>query len=451
MKDLYTFDYSTDLALQTYEDVRKAYSQLFIDEMKLPVLVAKASSGDMGGSLSHEYHIPTPLGDDHIISCNSCDYIANEEVASSRTSEPPETGDPESFKVWRAITKDRKKFINVFYKSEDEISTHAVKKIIPDFDPSVVDAMALWSATLTTTLQRVSLVTVFDRTVPRSVRTEIIRSQDRIIPAELSEYKGRVAYVRDLHVPHDMSFLRIKDGDGCPRCKDGKVTVQKAIELGHTFHLGTRYSEPMNAFVTGPKRLLLGRSATGKSSEEVSPSQAASEPGALDATTPPAADGSTLPTSAPEYPPNENTQALMQMGCHGIGISRIIGAVADHFVDEQGLNWPRAIAPYEVVIIYNAKDEAIAGDAATLYDALSQQSQPQSQPGLDAILDDREALSLGWKLRDGDLVGYPVIVIVGREWRVSRRVEVQCRRLGFKESVAMEELRSRVEDLLQQL
>lgn len=447
MKDLYTFDYSAELALETYEDVRKAYSQLFIDDMKLPILVATASSGDMGGSMSHEYHIPTAFGDDHVISCDSCDYVANEEVASSRTPEPPETGDSETCKVWRAISKDRKKFINVFYNnSEEEISTHAVKRIIPDVDTGVEDALRLWSATLTTTLHRPSLVTIFDRTVPDSVQREIIDCQPRLVPAELSEYRGRINYVRGSHVPRGMSFFRIKDGDGCPRCEGGNLTVQKAIELGHTFHLGTRYSQPMKAVVTGPKRLLLAGAAAGNSSE-ASPSPAASEPGAADVTTPPATEGSISPTIASEYPPNENTAVPMQMGCHGIGISRIIGAVANHFVDERGLNWPRAIAPYEVAILYNTQDEAVASDAVMVYDALSSQPQPQ----LDAILDDRQELSLGWKLKDGDLVGYPVIVVIGREWKASRRVEVQCRKLGFKDLMAVEDLKSCVGDLLQKL
>lgn len=450
MKDLYTFDYSIESALATYEDVRKAYSQLLIDEMKLPILVAKASSGDMGGSLSHEYHIPTALGEDHVVSCDSCDYVANEEVASSRTPEPPATGDPKTFKVWRGISKDRKTFINVFYNSEEEINTHAVKRIVPNLDSGTEDAVPLWSAALTTTLHRMKLMTIFDRTVPTSVRRKVIIGKIRLIPAVLSEYEGRINHVKDFYVPHGMSFLRIADGDGCPRCQDGKLTVQKAIELGHTFHLGTRYSEPMNAFITGPKRLLLEGPATNKSSEMLSP-QASSEPGAAEMTTPPVMDGSPSPMPASRYPPNENTQVLMQMGCHGIGISRIIGAVANHLVDERGLNWPRAIAPYEVVVLYNTKDEAIAGDVGMVYDTLSPQSQPQSQSQLDAILDDREEFSLGWKLKDGDLVGYPVIVVMGRDWKASRRLEVQCRRLGFKELVGMEELRACVEELLQKL
>lgn len=421
MKDLYTFDYTVEAALKTYEDVREAYSQIFIKEMKLPILVAKANSGDMGGSLSHEYHIPTALGEDHVMSCNSCDYVANEEVAESRALETPETGDIETVKVWRAISRDRKMFINIFYSSEEEISTHSVKKVVPDLDPGIENAVPLWHTALSSSLDKIKLINIFDRTVAMSVRNEIEQSGNHLVPAELSEYKGRII-AKQSKVPDNMSFLHIRDGDGCPRCDDGKLTVQKAIELGHTFHLGTRYSKPMNAFVTGPTRLLLGEPSNTSEGDSAAPLQAS----------------------------GDNTQVHMQMGCHGIGVSRIIGAVANHLADERGLNWPRVIAPYEAVVVYNSKDEAIAADAGTVHDALLSPPAP-SQPQLDVILDDRDDLALGWKLKDADLVGYPVMVVLGREWSASRRADVQCRQLGFQELVPAEELTARVRELLQRL
>lgn len=424
MKDLYTFDYSVEAALKTYETVREAYSQIFINEMKLPVLVAKASSGDMGGDLSHEYHIPTALGEDQVMSCDSCDYVANEEVAGCRQPDTPEAMVPANLKVWRAISKDRKTFINVWYAAsstcEEQINTHAVKQIIPELDPGVDDAKPLWAAAMTSSLDKIKLVNLFDFRIPDQLRRDIINdSVKRHIPTEMYKYMGRIIYAKRQPVP-ETNFLRVRDGDGCPRCTDGKLTVQKAIELGHTFYLGTRYSEPMGAFVSGPKRLLLAQES------EISPQQQ-------------------------EIPPNENTQVFMQMGCHGIGVSRIIGAVANHLADERGLNWPRVIAPYEVVVVYNAKDEALKSDAAVVYDALSAVAGSREQSRLDAILDDREELSLGWKLKDADLVGYPVMVVMGKEWKASRRVEVQCRRLGVTDLVAVEDLRGSVESLLQKL
>lgn len=446
MKDLYTFDYSIEAALKTYEEVRAAYSQIFLKEMKLPILVAKASSGDMGGDLSHEYHIPTTLGEDHVMSCNSCDYVANEEVAQSRAPETSEIDDPEVLTVWRGITKDRKTFVNVWYNrdgtSPEQINTHALKQVVPDLDSGVEDAVELWSAALASSVDRMRLVNLFDCRVPGAVRHQIIGSSKRLVPEDLSEYMGRITHVKKSRAHEHIDLLRIKDGDGCPRCAHGILAIHKAIELGHTFHLGTRYSEPLNAMVTGPKRLLLG--AAGEA-----PSPPSGEPIAAERATD-ASSSSPPPTSSSS--PNDNTQVFVQMGCHGIGISRIIGAVANHLVDERGLNWPRVIAPYEVVVVYNSKDEAIVGDVDMVYDTLADPHQgQQARLRLDTILDDRDEMSMGWKLKDADLVGYPVIVVLGREWKASRRAEVQCRRLEFKELVPVEELRACVESLLQKL
>jgi prolyl-tRNA synthetase len=128
----------------------------------------------------------------------------------------------------------------------------------------------------------------------------------------------------------------------------------------------------------------------------------------------------------------------MQMGCHGIGISRVMGAVAEHLADKTGLNWPVAIAPYSCVIITGR--DADDGDAMQVYHHIN--SAPGHGSGLlDIVLDDRQK-PLSWKLTDADLIGFPVIVVLGREWRTGKRVEVQCRRLGVRQVVEMADLPS---------
>ncbi|KAI3397466.1 hypothetical protein diail_10678 [Diaporthe ilicicola] len=412
MKDLYTFDYSTEAALETYEKVREAYSQIFIDEMKLPVLVAQASSGDMGGSLSHEYHIPTALGEDHVMSCHSCGYVANEELAESRLPDAPYGDSCYRPKAWRGISKDRKTLVQVWFDSnqasEEDISTHAIKQVFPDLDSGVEDPMPFWATAIeestTTEGSTVHFVNLYDCRLPKS--KTIFATNDS------NDLDGLSRLPATSPQQDTANFLRIKEGDACPRCDDGTLRVQKAIELGHTFHLGTRYSEPLGASVSVPVRLL----PEGHNKEHRGSGETAVVP--------------------------------IQMGCHGIGVSRIIGAVADHLADYRGLNWPRAIAPYHVVIVFNAKDESLAGDAGSIYDSLVTSGQSGE---VDAIIDDRTDANMGWKLKDADLVGYPVIVVLGREWKASKRLEVQCRRLGFKDLVPMENLRSRVTALLDQL
>lgn len=417
MKDLYTFDYSNEAALKTYEQVREAYSQIFIKEMKLPVLVAQASSGDMGGSLSHEYHIPTALGEDHVMSCHSCGYVANEELAESRPAAAVFVDNTCQPKAWHGISKDRKTLVRVWYNSDqfsgDDISTHAVKQAFPDLDSGVEDPAPFWAAAIdeftASEKSEVRVVNLFDDRLPKEMRK--FPSLDSNDAPELR----RIPVVNlEEGIPNP---FRIKEGDACPRCDDGKLKVQKAIELGHTFHLGTRYSEPLGASVSVPARLLPGH-------EGKEPSRGG----------------------------EETTTVPIQMGCHGIGISRIVGAVADHLADERGLNWPRVIAPYQVVVIYNNnnnnKDTKLASEAADIYDALVAHGRKND---VDVIIDDRKDANMAWKLKDADLVGYPVIVVLGREWKASKRVEVQCRRLGHTELVLLKDLRDRVKELLQKL
>lgn len=412
MKDLYTFDSSIEAALETYEQVREAYSKIFVKEMKLPVLVAQASSGDMGGSLSHEYHIPTALGEDRVMSCHSCGYVANEELAESRAAAAVFVDNTCQPKAWHGISKDRKTLVRVWFNSdqfsEEDISTHAVKQAFPDLDPGVEDVAPFWAAAIkeftTSEGSQVRVVNLFDDRLPKEMRK---------FPTLDSNDSAELKRLPVVNLGEGISNpFRIKEGDACPRCDDGTLKVQKAIELGHTFHLGTRYSEPLGASVSMPARLLPGHD--GKDSQGG----------------------------------DEITTVPIQMGCHGIGISRIVGAVADHLADEKGLNWPRVIAPYQVVVVYNSKDTKLAKDAGDVYDQLIASGRKHD---VDAIIDDRQDADMGWKLKDADLVGYPVIVVLGREWKASRRLEVQCRRLAHTDLVRLKDLRTSVKELLHQL
>ncbi|KAK6958208.1 hypothetical protein Daesc_001003 [Daldinia eschscholtzii] len=417
MKDLYTFDYSVQSALSTYEQVRAAYSRLF-DELKLPYLVAEASSGDIGGDLSHEYHLPTSIGEDNVINCDSCDYVANEELAATRLNPsedtpPAEYGDVLTAGVWRGVSKDRSTLINVWYPasySDDDINSYAIKSVLPELDSSLIDSTPFWSSTSSKTRQPLRLVNIVDYRLgsPFTIALETNPNPKFLLPegADLDLSIITSDYITTSTNGDPLNLLRIRDGDDCPRCESGKLKVRKAIELGHTFHLGTRYSEPLEAHVQVPKNLIEGDGSTAKS--------------------------------------GSMTTVPMQMGCHGIGVSRIIGAVADHLADSKGLNWPRAIAPFEVVVIPGRgldKESVIVSE----YLANSQASRP-----LDLLLDDRSE-SLPWKMRDADLIGYPVVVILGKGWSTDRLCEVQCRRLSSVSHVVLEDLPMYINQLLTQL
>lgn len=402
MKDLYTFDSSIESALETYGQVRAAYDGIF-SAMKLPVLSAKASSGDMGGDLSHEYHLPMPFGEDRVISCTSCDYVANEEIADLAVSGEV-AGDAPS-EVWRGITKDRTKLVNVWYPkwarrpgsgelreyTDQDINLSAVKSVVPDLDASVEDALPFWSAAATSEVRTATeVLNIIDSRLPPSFADTLAGPSGSLTswpgalslptpPLPISSRSGTGCFNEPLNL------LRISAGDKCPRCLSGSLRVDKAMELGHTFFLGTRYSEPLRAMVTVPP--------TGQRSP-------------------------------------------MQMGCYGIGISRIMGAAAEHLADKTGLNWPVTIAPYSCVVIPG--NDAADSDALQVCHHLSGIS-GHGVGFVDVVLDDRQR-PLPWKLTDADLIGFPVIVLLGREWRTSGRVEVQCRRLGLKRAVEMADL-----------
>jgi prolyl-tRNA synthetase len=454
MKDLYTFDYNASLALATYHEVRDVYAQLF-DELKIPYLVAEADSGDMGGNLSHEFHFPTSRGEDHIISCKTCNYVANEELAEIPAL-PGTNGETESdmhlcgeqniqtqsdrelstgVKVWRGISRDRSTLVNVWYLSpvlgtdpslpalEPEVNVYAVKAVIPELDASIGDPVPFWNTHAQSPLGTHStpgrprrLMNLVDYRVPSHV-SRCLGSRNSHFPLWPISKAGPLPdiEIETLSVDHatqrQLNLLRVKDGDACPRCSDGTLLVRKAIELGHTFHLGTRYSGPLKATVSVPAYLLGDEETDTRNTRSGS---------------------------------SEARQVNMQMGCHGIGVSRMIGAVADTLADEKGLNWPRVIAPFEVVIV---PGKGLEEAALKVYDALSAVQPSSDGARLDIVLDDRIE-SFPWKMQDADLVGYPVIVVVGRRWKTEKICEVQCRRLGVREEVLFKGLLNFIQCLL---
>ncbi|CAG8955973.1 hypothetical protein HYFRA_00008828 [Hymenoscyphus fraxineus] len=437
MKDLYTFDSSKSLALATYAEVREIYARIF-DELKVPYLVAEADSGNIGGSLSHEYHLPTPggEGEDFVITCNKCGYTANEEVvarndissgyASVEVDSPSQNVIDGAVDCWYGITKDKSTLVYVWFtsnlKPKREVNTHAIKDVFPDLDSSIEDPKAAFMAFNTQDRADKSpkLLNIVDGTFPSHL-LEKLESTFGNFDWEDAVYeplKPKVLSTISRHpvTQRPLNILRIQDGDPCARCTDGKVKVQKAIEVGHTFHLGTRYSKPFSATVNLP----VSSQADMKDFD--------------------------LRT---EQRLHGVTNAYLQMGCHGIGVSRIIGAVACILSNDEGLNWPRIIAPFEVAVIPVHMDSFIE-DAERIYDILTS-SHASGQAPIDAIIFDRNSHSFGHKIKDVQAYGIPVFVIVGSKYTEEGTCEVECPRLKVKEIVSVAELSWCVRSLLDRL
>ncbi|KAF2842391.1 prolyl-tRNA synthetase [Patellaria atrata CBS 101060] len=410
MKDLYTFDSEHEAALSTYRDVCNAYVSI-LDELKIPYLVAEAESGDMGGKLSHEYHFSSLKGEDNVCVCNSCNYVANEEKGQKSLDQQrvrDGSNSPNEL-IWEGITTDRRTLVEVHYPHQlnqelfptiqrdplskgdlgkaQDLNIRLLKEILPELDTSIeTGAFGLWASQFKKVAwqqQRATDVSFGDRIAIYDYRLLPVLPFNPSGPSPADQI---ITTHPTTNSPLDLT--RIRTGDLCPRCLTGTLTVHKAIEVGHTFHLGTRYSVPLKCVVETP----------------------------------------TGPTP-------------VHMGCHGIGVSRLIGAIAAVLADGKGLNWPRVVAPFEAVVFSgrDIKDK----DTESVYDGLL-------GTVADVVLDDRKK-ELGWKLIDADLVGYPVIVLLGRRWKEEKIVELQCRRLGVKEDIVISELAGRIRDLLEQL
>ncbi|KAK0304241.1 hypothetical protein LTR91_007674 [Friedmanniomyces endolithicus] len=384
MKDLYTFDANEETARATYEDVRKAYCA-FLDELRLPYLVASADSGNMGGNLSHEYHFASEIGEDIVIKCTQCDFSVNEELYTGRQA----SACPDGVEWTFMISKDRRTLLAISYPAGRQVNTYAVNKAFPDVDASVEAPLEVWKAS--------ELEGVTGRTIRWLSESPPEAASDEEPTSKLNHALRGIGIEGELFSldisdstldnGQPIGFTKAQDGDECPSCTTGHLTLHKAVEIGHTFHLGTRYSEPLNLRVTDAN----------------------------------------------------NTQSLVHMGCHGIGVSRLIAAAASLLADDKGLNWPTAIAPYSVILI--AARKASAEDVQSVYDGLQQSSE------MDVIIDDRADHPTGWKLHDADVIGYPFIVVLGKGWAERRAVELQCRRLGVKEEVRSEDLAQRIAEM----
>lgn len=438
MKDLYTFDANPDKAANTYQKVRQAYNSFF-NELRIPFLVAKAHSGDMGGSRSHEYHIVTASGEDTVISCSSCNLAYNEEVVlieHNSKMRKESAADLGPYQSWFGISRDRCHLVEVVVpqfldfrgdhgleRKEVQVNTFLIRSQYPDLDLSIERPLHTFVEYWEKQQSPVSgrdwpaarssprLTLLHDYRVPQ----EYVRCRESNTPTT-TLYKRLFAIIGSrLHQDStSLDLARRQDGDECFRCKERSLKVQQAVELAHTFDLGQRYSKPLDAkFIIKPVEQGRGNALTQQDRCRTSPAR--------------------------------QGYGHFYMGCHGIGISRIIAAVAESLADAQGLIWPRAMAPYEAVILATKAHEAVAKE---LWDLLTRQD-PCSAP-VDAVLDDRDK-GFGWKLKDADLLGFPIVIILGATFTNSELCEVSVRRLGTCQNVSVAHIRDYIARTLERL
>ncbi len=412
MKDAYSFHTSKESLDEMYNKMYEAYSNVF-RRCGLNFRAVIADSGAIGGKDTHEFMVLSEIGEDTIAYSDASDYAANIEMAPvitkyEKSDEPlrdlekvhtPEQKSIEEVSSFLNVSPDKciksmlfkvdEKYVLVLVRGDHEVNDVKVKNL---YEASVVE---LVSPEETKEVMGCAIGSLG----PIGVKAEIEVIADHAVKAIVNGVCGAneegyhyigVNPERDFTVSQYADLRFIQEGDPSP---DGKGTIRfaRGIEVGHVFKLGTRYSEAMNA------------------------------------------------TYLDE---NGRTQTMI-MGCYGIGVSRLLAAIAEQFADENGLVWPVAVAPFHVHLIsVNPKNDEQRQLADEWYDKLG-------QAGYEVLYDDRQERP-GVKFADSDLIGIPVRVTVGK--RASEGiVEVKVRRTGEVMEVHVNELVETIQRLLQHL
>lgn len=409
MKDAYSFDISWEGLDQSYNLHDKAYRKIF-DRCGLKYFVVGASSGAMGGTGSEEFMVRSSAGEDTVAYCESCGYAANVEVATSKVDLVER--DSESKAIYEISTPNVKSIDELCEFLKIDEAQCAKSRVYIHNDKPVLVLMqgndevnetklekALGGAIRPAHPEELNEITGADAGSigPIGFNGKIIadlRLKDRnnlFSGANKNDYHiGGIDFKRDLKDGIEYADLRIvQSGEHCPNC-DKHLEVFPAIELGHIFKLGTKYSDAMGAMFTDE--------------------------------------------SGNEHP--------IIMGSYGIGVERVMACFVEQNHDANGIVWNKTLAPFDVHLVgLNLKKQEIAEACEKLYNELS-------KSGIDVLYDDRDAAA-GFKFNDADLLGMPVQIVVGEKKLKENKCEVKVRKSGERFDVELNELVEKIKNLLQ--
>jgi prolyl-tRNA synthetase len=423
MKDSYSFDTSDEGLVASYARHRDAYISTF-DRLSMQYTIVSAMSGAMGGSASEEFLAVCPVGEDTYVQCAVCDYAANvEAVASVPPAEVPLEGLP-------------------IAHVEDTPDTPTIETLVDlaNARPELARGDRLWAArdTLKNVVVKVAMPDGTSHPLviglPGDREVDLKRLEALLLPGEPVAFeeadfaahpalvKGYIGpgalgeesvsgirYVLDPRVVSGTRWItgadqpgrhvfdlvagrdftgdgtidvaEVREGDQCPDCaaagREGLLTQARGIEIGHIFQLGRKYAEALDLKV-------------------------------LD---------------------ENGKQVVVTMGSYGIGVSRAVAAIAEQHHDDRGLIWPREVSPADVHIVATGKDEAV-------FEAAERIAGELEQGGFRVLLDDRKGVSPGVKFNDSELIGVPLIVVVGKKL-AEGLIEVKDRASGERADVAV--------------
>ena len=411
MKDLYSFDKDVEGMNESYRKMSVAYTNIFT-RCGLDFRAVEADSGAIGGGRSEEFTVLAPEGESRIACCDACSYAASDEKAALRPIDAPDEAELPLEKVATPHTSTiallaeylkipvEKTIKAVAYQTEDNTlilaflrGDHEVNEI--KLANAVPGARELRMAD-EDAIRAVGGCPGFMSPIGIKEGTHIVvdetamRMHNAVSGANEADFHYmNVNPKRDFGAVTVADIRLVEEGDACPVCEEGHLHIGRGIEAGQIFALGTKYSEAM---------------------------------------------GATFLDEAGKAQP-------MQMGCYGIGVGRTMAAAIEQNHDEHGIIWPRAIAPYEVVVVaVNAKVEEQLAYAEEIYEELR-------AAGVDVLLDDRRERA-GVKFNDCDLIGYPVRIAVGPKTIENGSIEVKVRRTGELVNFARDTYLKGVQDML---
>lgn len=413
MKDAYTFDMDEEGLDRQYHLMYDAYTRIFT-RCGLHFRPVVADSGAIGGSGSHEFEVIADSGEADIVYCKDCDFAANIEAVEPKALSSSVHND----KAKEIVETPGQHTIQMVCDFLHVPVVCSVKAVVYKLDDTVVLALVrgdheVNEVRLQNLFNAVNVGLASDEDLKRCgliagyispvglkkadnfeiiVDTTVMEMEDACCGANaVDKHYVHVNPKRDFGDVRVETIRLITAEDCCPKC-GGMIELKKGIEVGQVFKLGTKYSEKLGC-------TYLDR------------------------------DGKTHP---------------IVMGCYGIGITRTVAASIEQNHDKDGIIWPVAIAPYEVVIVpANNKDEGVMNAARHLYDEMEDCRD-------EVILDDRDERA-GIKFKDADLIGYPIRVTIGKKWKESGLVEVRLRRSGVVSEVALADCKTKVLEMLEEL
>jgi prolyl-tRNA synthetase len=410
MKDAYSFDLDTAGLDSSFAAMQAAYTRIYA-RCGLRALAAEAFSGAMGGRESIEFVVETPVGEDTVVHCAACGYTANLEVARSRVAaiedEPSAANKPVEFATPGVLTIDA-----LAGPPFSVAAVRQLKTLVYMADDQPVVAVVRGDDTL----NEAKLQVATEAATVRAAQPEEIVASMGAHPGSLgaarfdsapvlvdSSLTGRTNMVtganrdgfhltgvdlaRDIlanRQTRSADLRSVRGGEGCPEC-EGTLETFPALEVGHIFKQGTRYSARMGATI--------------------------------------------LDAAGVEVP--------LQMGAYGIGLGRLMAAAVEAHHDTDGIIWPRSLAPFDATVLTLGAEPELADLAEAAVCELE-------RAGLDVLYDDRDERA-GVKFMDADLVGIPLRIGIGRRALGARTVEWKLRAGSTLETVPLAELAQRAE------